>query len=111
MNTSTKIESTMVNSNVKAYHERGRSGKHTMWWSKDLNVSIYLKKGLQRVVIVYILMGPNESKNQSTVEGKFKCLDQRDNRNEKGTCLVHEGLCSMKTDEATTTNCGGAKCE
>ena len=39
------IEQMMVNSNARAYHERGGSEKRAMWSSKGLNVSMYLKKG------------------------------------------------------------------
>ena len=38
--TITKIEGTMVNSNARAYHERGRNKKRVMWSSKDLTVSM-----------------------------------------------------------------------
>ena len=42
-------------------------------------------------------------------EGRPKCLDQGDGRNEGGTFVVHEGLFSGKAEEATMTGRGGAK--
>ena len=36
-----------------------------MWSSKDLNMSMYLKKGLQGAVKVDIWMEPNEGKSES----------------------------------------------
>ena len=67
-----------------------------MWSSKVSNGSMYLKKGLQGVVKVNIQMGPNDGKSGLTEEGRLKCLDQGDGRNEGGICLVREGLCSGK---------------
>ena len=65
-------------------------------------MSIYLKKELQGVVKVDIGMGPNEGNSGPKEQGRPKCLDQGDARYKGGTCLVHDGLCSMKVDEAMT---------
>ena len=72
-------------------------------------MSMSLKKGLQGVVNDDVLIGPNRGKHGST-EGRTKCLDEEDNRNEGGTCMVHEGLRSGKADKTTKTNRGGTKC-
>ena len=105
--TNTKIEQPMVNSHVRAYHEKGRSGKHAMWSSKGLNVNMYLKHGLQGVVKVDVRMRPNEDKSGLMEEGRLKFLDHEDGLNEGGTGMAHEGLCSGKAEEATETGHGG----
>ena len=48
--TSVEIKQTMVNSHTRAYHEKERCGKHEMWSSQGLNVSMYVEHGLQGVV-------------------------------------------------------------
>ena len=48
--TSVKIKQMMVNCHARAYHEKGRCGKHEMWSSQGLNVSMYVEHGLQGVV-------------------------------------------------------------
>ena len=68
------IEQMMVNSNARAYHERGGSEKRAMWSSKGLNMRMYLKHGLQGVIKVNVQIGPNAGKSRST-EGRPKCLD------------------------------------
>ena len=78
-----------------------------MWLSKGLNGSMYLKKGPEGVVKVDIEMGPNEGKCGSTKEGRLKCLDRGDGRNNGGTCAVHEGLCLG--NEQGHTNWGVAR--
>ena len=40
--TITKIKQPMVNSYMRAYHEKRKSGKHAIWSSKGLNVSMYM---------------------------------------------------------------------
>ena len=64
------IEQMMVNSNARAYHERGGSEKRAMWSSKGLNVSMYLKKGLQGVVNIDVLIDsePNDGNRKTMVE-------------------------------------------
>ena len=82
-----------------------------MWASKGLDGSMYLKKGLQGVVTkVDIRMGPNEGKSGLTEEARPKCMDQGDDRNEGGTCVLHEVLCSRKVNKTTTIGHGGANC-
>ena len=107
--TITKIKQSMVNSHIRAYHKKGRSGKNTMWSSKGLNVSMYLKHGLQGVVKVNVWMDPNKDKLGLTEEGRLKFLDYEDDRNKGSTCMIHETICSGKAEEATTIGRGGAK--
>ena len=74
----TKIKGTMINSNMRAYYEKGRSGKHAIWLFKGLNVSMYLKHGLQGIVKVDVRMRPNKDKLGLTEEGRLKCLVHED---------------------------------
>ena len=99
----------MVNSHMRAYYEKGRSGKHAIWLSKGLNVSMYLKHGLQGIVKVDVRMIPNKDKLGLTEEGRLKCLVHKGDRNESNTCMVHEGLWLGKAEEAMTTGRGDAK--
>ena len=108
--TSVKIKQTMVNCHTRAYHEKGGCGKHEMWSSLVLNVNMYLEHGLQGVVKVDVRTGPNKG-NPMMEEGRSKCLDQGNGWNEGGTCMVYDGLCSEKAEEATTNNRGGANLE
>ena len=41
----TKIKGTMINSNMRAYYERGQSGKHTMWSSEEPKCEHILEEG------------------------------------------------------------------
>ena len=62
-----------------------------MWSSKGLNVSMYLKHGLQGVVKVDVQMRSNEDKPRLTKEGRLKCVNHGNGRNEGSTCMMHEG--------------------
>ena len=106
---SVKIKQTMVNCHTRAYHEKGGCGKHEMWSSQILNVSMDLKHGLQGVVKVDVQMRSNEDKPRLTKEGRLKCVNHGDGRNEGITCMIHEGLCLGKAEEDMKTNCGSAK--
>ena len=88
---SVKIKQTIVNCHTRAYHEKGGCGKHEMWSSQILNVSKDLKHGLQGVVKVDVQMRSNEDKPRLTKEGRLKCVNHGNGRNEGSTCMMHEG--------------------
>ena len=60
--TSVKMKQTMVNRHTRAYHEKGGCGKHEMWSSQILNVSMDLKQGLHGIAKVKAWMNPNKEK-------------------------------------------------
>ena len=106
--TSLKIGGTKVNSSVRVNHKGGQNGKHAMWSSKGLKVSMYFKKGLHGVINVGVRMWLYEVNHErGKKEAWWKCLDQGDGRNEGGTCAVHEGLYSQKVVKPMTSGRGG----
>ena len=80
-----------------------------MWSSLVLNVNMYLEHGLQGVVKIDVRTGPNEGNPRLMEEGRSKCRDQGNGWNEGSTCMVYDGLCSGKVEQAMTNNRGGAK--
>ena len=106
---SVKIKQTMVNCHTRAYHEKGGCGKHEMWSSQILKVSVDLKHGLQGVVKVNVQVRSNEDKPRLMKEGRLNCVNHGDGRNKGSTCMMHEGLCFGKAEEDMKTKYGNAK--
>ena len=61
------------------------------------------KKGLQRVVSVGIQMRSCKGKRKMRKDEGSKFLDQGEDRDEGGTCVVHEGIYSREVVEPTTS--------
>ena len=96
----------VANSIMRVYHESGRNGKHAMLSLKDLEVSMYLKKGLLWVVNIGFRMGLFEGKHRRRKDEGSKCFDQGDGRYEGGTCMVHKEIYLMQAMEPTASGRG-----
>ena len=76
----------VVNSNVRVYHEYGRSGKHGVLSHKDLEVGMYVKE-LHGVVNVCFRIRHWGGRHGTRTDDGLKDLDQGNDRDEWGTCI------------------------
>ena len=107
-NTSVEV---IVNSKTRVYHKSGQSGKHAMWSLKDLEESMPLKNELLRVLKNSISIRLLKDMHGTRKNDKRKLDDQGDGRDEGGTCIRSEALCSRGAKRAMTIGHGNAKTE
>ena len=93
------------------YQESGQSGKHAVWSLKHLEESMPLKNELLRVLKNSISIRLLKDMHGTRKNDKRKLDDQGDGRDEGGTCIRSEALCSRGAKRAMKIGHGNAQIE